>query len=364
MTQTKRYHGLDALRAVAMVMGLVIHSVMPFADQDILADVAPGATAPGLTPFWQFLVVWIHQWRMPVFFLLSGFFVTMTLERRGAAHVLRDRGLRIFGTFVLFMVIFSVLFDKGWLELHHLWFLWFLTLYCLAAVLVVWSQLSRLLLPLAWVMGSFPRMALLYLPMLLLVIFAKEDLTNQIIPEWLTEFRPQGLIYYGFFFLLGCGLWQHRDRIEDLKSVRGLTASLGLSIGLTIMLLTAQWAGLAEDWMYVLGIPAAQLGIIFGLVGLAEATVRQSSRVLRFCVESAYAVYLFHVYIVIIVGGGLIVAEVPLHLAISLTIAAGLVLSVLCYVVLVRYTPLDWMLAGPKAARFPKVFRPKKMAAG
>jgi len=75
---TDRLHALDAVRAFALLSGIALHATMPF-----LAGLKGWVTTE--TPSDTLAAVWyvIHMFRMPVFFLIAGFFARMMLERRG-----------------------------------------------------------------------------------------------------------------------------------------------------------------------------------------------------------------------------------------------------------------------------------------
>ncbi|MGC4047989.1 MAG: acyltransferase family protein [Armatimonas sp.] len=88
-TGDTRRHDLDALRALAMLLGIVLHAIMTFVPglwpiQDNTATPAMGA-----------LVLLIHGFRMPLFFLVSGFFTALLWRRYGLSGVIRHRLLRI-----------------------------------------------------------------------------------------------------------------------------------------------------------------------------------------------------------------------------------------------------------------------------
>lgn len=84
-----RRHDLDAVRAFAMLLGLVLHCAMPFVGLPIPAQDAQ--TSEGLAfAFWT-----IHGFRMPAFFLLSGFFTAMLWQRRGLGGLIKHRTKRI-----------------------------------------------------------------------------------------------------------------------------------------------------------------------------------------------------------------------------------------------------------------------------
>ena len=88
----RRRHDLDALRGFAMLLGIALHASLAFfpafwavqdskVDQDGLYD--------------EFFHA-VHGFRMPLFFLLSGFFTTMVWRRRGLVSLVRQRVTRVF----------------------------------------------------------------------------------------------------------------------------------------------------------------------------------------------------------------------------------------------------------------------------
>lgn len=86
----ERRHGLDALRALALGLGVVLHSLLAFVPDAgwLVTDSRPDPAA-GVG------VYAIHLFRMTTFMLLAGYFGRMVLHRRGTGAYLRDRLLRI-----------------------------------------------------------------------------------------------------------------------------------------------------------------------------------------------------------------------------------------------------------------------------
>jgi peptidoglycan/LPS O-acetylase OafA/YrhL len=85
-----RLHHLDALRAFAMLLGIALHASLSFAPLPWLVQDSRQSPAYG-----TFLAA-VHGFRMPLFFLASGFFTAMLWRKRGIAAMLRQRTLRIF----------------------------------------------------------------------------------------------------------------------------------------------------------------------------------------------------------------------------------------------------------------------------
>jgi peptidoglycan/LPS O-acetylase OafA/YrhL len=86
-----RRHDLDALRAAAMLLGLVYHAALSFAAGFpwLVQDVSQSR---GLYLFQAAS----HGFRMPLFFLLSGFFTAMMWRKRGLKALLHQRFRRVF----------------------------------------------------------------------------------------------------------------------------------------------------------------------------------------------------------------------------------------------------------------------------
>lgn len=97
-----RFHAMDGLRAVAMLLGILIHALQAHA----MLNARPGSGSPG--GIW--LAEFIHVWRMPLFFLISGFFCRMMLHRYGLALYLKRRWQRIGIPLLLGLVTVSPLF--------------------------------------------------------------------------------------------------------------------------------------------------------------------------------------------------------------------------------------------------------------
>lgn len=87
---SKRLHGLDALRASALLLGVLLHSLMPFVPKMpwlVVDEQQRGYALP--------TVAVIHLFRMTVFLGLAGLFGNLVVKRRGMMQFLRERTIRI-----------------------------------------------------------------------------------------------------------------------------------------------------------------------------------------------------------------------------------------------------------------------------
>ncbi len=103
----QRLHDLDALRAAAMLVGIVYHAALSFAAGFpwLVQD-----TAQDLGAF--IFQAWVHGFRMQLFMLLSGFFTAMLWRRKGLKALLKHRCQRVLVPCLLGLV--TVVPAMGW----------------------------------------------------------------------------------------------------------------------------------------------------------------------------------------------------------------------------------------------------------
>jgi hypothetical protein len=85
-----RRHDLDALRAFAMLLGIVFHASLPYVTTGWMVSDWKQTEVLGL------FVTWVHGFRMPLFIFVSGYFTQMMWRRRGPGAMLKQRFLRVF----------------------------------------------------------------------------------------------------------------------------------------------------------------------------------------------------------------------------------------------------------------------------
>ena len=90
-----RRHDLDALRAIAMLLGICLHAIAAYAG---ILWVVMDSQQDGI--FLKTLV-FIHGFRMQLFFLVSGFFTALLTSRYGSFGMLANRAARILLPFVV-----------------------------------------------------------------------------------------------------------------------------------------------------------------------------------------------------------------------------------------------------------------------
>jgi len=87
---SKRRHDLDALRAFAMLLGIALHAACAYCMFPW-----PVMDADQSSPLFGIFSLLVHGFRMPLFFVVSGYFTAMLASRKGIRAMLANRAARI-----------------------------------------------------------------------------------------------------------------------------------------------------------------------------------------------------------------------------------------------------------------------------
>lgn len=244
-----------------------------------------------------------------------------------------------------------LLADLAGVDLGHLWFLWFLTLFVAgAAPLLALVRALGLRAPPAFTVS--PLALVVLVPTTTLTSWWMHDLGARggFGPETSSHLAPdlRVLLHHAVFFGFGALV-----RAAD-PDTRALTRLWGLWLGLALLLfLPALFAGLAAPELGTFGALAPALGeslfawgMILGLVGLFQQLAGGERRALRYLSDSAYWMYLMHLPLVLVLQG--LVAPWPMPPMLKLMGIVGMAFALLLasYALLVRHTPVGWLLNG------------------
>ena len=106
-----RRHDLDALRAIAMLLGIALHVGLGYVPGWIITDDGDPRMLHKTSDSFQLMFNIIHGFRMPLFFLVSGFFTAMLWRKRGVNSLLKHRYARIFIPCMLGLVFIQSMED-------------------------------------------------------------------------------------------------------------------------------------------------------------------------------------------------------------------------------------------------------------
>jgi surface polysaccharide O-acyltransferase-like enzyme len=90
---SERVFALDALRAIMMMLGIVIHASITYGVFDYKTGWS--FKDSNTNPIFDLVVSYIHSFRMPVFFVVSGYFGALLFYKKGPKAMLMNRYKRI-----------------------------------------------------------------------------------------------------------------------------------------------------------------------------------------------------------------------------------------------------------------------------
>ena len=111
-----------------MMMGLVMHAPLLFWQPDFAKVFGIENIAPA-EEWINIIGRYINNWRMPLFFLLSGFFSILIIQRKGTSQFIRDRVVRVGLTCLVFSSLYDIADGRFDFTTHHLWFLYELIIF-------------------------------------------------------------------------------------------------------------------------------------------------------------------------------------------------------------------------------------------
>jgi len=372
---TQRLHHLDALRALAMILILPTHALALLGLQRSLND--PEAA-----------VVWlIHVFRLPLFFLVAGFFGALLLRARGVSALLRNRLVRIGLPMVIVVLVVAPVLVLCFNEIangayrpastgleafthlrpSYVWFLWYLLLLYPFALLLQ-AVLSRHARARDLVQRGGKRLLAHWGAPLLLGLPSAALLYWQ--PLWIAgaptdSFVPRAdlFAYYGLFFVCGWLLFATpglRDAIELRPQRYALLVVLALPLALTLYLFQSEASVGSSRWLHVLALVSlcvSTWALIFCLLGLTRRFLPAANPRVRYWADASYWIYLSHFPLMAAIAVAILGVTMPGALKVAFLVAATLLLIYPAYGAFVRHTPIGRILHGPRQ-------RPRQSPAG
>jgi glucan biosynthesis protein C len=381
-----RYHGLDALRGIAMLLGIVLHAALPYMPNVEAWWPVDDRVSPLISTIFEF----IHIWRMPVFFILAGFFANLLISRRSWKSWWGNRLLRIGLPILVFWPIMSLTLpwifvygrtgditffysDAG--QPHHLWFLWQLLIFTIVTVLctpfhLLGIGISNLLRSVGLgVISDISHKAkslssrLLFRPRFPLVFIILACVINFPTGGELI-LNPIGS---GLYFAVGYSLYRNTSLFLFLKSywryyflagIVGFTLYTILnvvSMNLTTNIYTTDTAralGAEDKTTELLALSRYMLKMLcsvlfaYAFIGLAESRFGSYNAKLRFISDGAYWMYLIHLPLVAFISFSMLNLAIPIEMKFIIAIVTTSIICLVTYKYFVRSTIIGILLNG------------------
>lgn len=375
-----RIHGLDAVRGGALLLGIVLHSLMPIsAGMPWMVEDSQRADWPIV------LITAIHLFRMTMFMLMAGYFARLMRHRCGTRSYLADRLKRITLPVVVFwpLAVMPLGLLAAWhasrsgthmirpdiaghggilgaVDLGHLWFLWVLTQVIIIALLVRAAAArlfpvaaERLAQTLARVLTN-PGGVLLAAVPYAITTNLQGDASGIVAPSTLLP-DPVALIAYLGAFLVGWIL------THDPESLTRLGRQAWWHAGVLVVLLGFLALGVLPIDMDSSRPGWSAFMALFGwltcytLLGLAVRHLTQERAWIRYLADASYWMYLMH--LVLLTFFEVLIAGYtwPLALKVLLNIIVTTAILLATYHLFVRSTALGGWLNGRRARKTDRV---------
>ena len=368
---TDRFHSLDFLRALALLMGVLIHVLMLFLEPADGSEPRLGASI---------IFIWIHTWRMPLFMLLAGFFTAFSLAKRDVGDYALNRLIRLGAPILLLWSVIPAIDEAAtelfkipelisWLlydvpftlRLDHLWFLYYLLLFY-GVLLLLKSISPKIFSFISDYKLSLTRVLILWLPILILLSPLNKPTGGILgdIPTTFGEVNIGSMLFMASFFIIGIQIHKNSQFLETLKRFRFWLPSLIVSSLIPIALLG--WGGFKDEpfafsgplemWIVNGLAGSATLLLVLSIMGFAMHQISSSGQMLRWLVKLSYPIYVFHLMFVISVSGTLMFFSVNDWIVVLLGFLSGILFPVIIYYAFISWTPLDWIFNGYKNSKY------------
>lgn len=361
---SNRIHSLDALRAIMMLLGIVLHSAETYSvGVDLLWPKDPNSSSS----FFTYLTSIIHIFRMPIFFLISGFFAAMLFYDRSPSTMISQRFKRIVLPFIIFLIVLhpiiyhaydymiqsfglvdfpNVLFR--WLPniTYHLWFLYYLIM--ITAITVVIALVLNSATKIKSIIHSsfnrlFQRPFTFILILSIILFFLLVWMWEYWAPTPLV-FMPdvKVLVFYSVFYFFGWILYKSKSNIGVFMRYDWAYVIIAFLAYTIKFIFSAQ----INDVIY--GALNTIIGwfFIFGIMGLFLRYFNNSSKTLRYLSDSSYWVYLVHLPFTLIIPALIVDWNIPVGLKFIIVMTGTTLLCYVTYHYLVRGTFIGKFLNG------------------
>jgi glucan biosynthesis protein C len=303
-----RESSLDAARAALLVLGVLLHVANIYAEHSrwIVND-------PRSSPVFVWLIAFIHQFRMPGFFWISGFFSALAVAKLGFSAAMAHRAVRLIVPLAFAWLFVNRLQEAmvptatpgpylgtGLPPLFHLWFL---------VDLVVITPLAGLLLLAIRRSGQVMRVIeeLRWPPLLIGFALGAQLLSMLLRATGVAYVEVWGLTsLYRMtnclpYFVVGFLMYHSRPMRSHFQSVPTALVVTVAILGTAVAVLLPPVTGLASELLALVEYFFSWV-MIAGLLKLAHGAAHGRSRAVDAVVAASYTIYLFHHLLVVALG--------------------------------------------------------------
>lgn len=308
------------------------------------------------------VMAYLHRWRMPLLFFVSGVGTYYALGKRNIGQYIRERSGRLlipllFGMFVIvppqvFMEkhaqygnylnfiphIAEGIYPKGNLSWHHLWFVLYLfvcSIGALPVILILRSGYSRRIYTALVRFFSVPgSLMFLAVPLFLVQLFMRPHFpyeTHKLVDDWTY------LTYNFVFFVYGYILFSDRNLVHQIIKQRRINAGIGLIMTGVFFIDYYNSIDLwvSDEVQLLLG-AILEWSVGMAIVGYAGKYLNKEHHWRKYLNEAIYPFYILHQTAIVVVGYYLVNAPMGNGTKAIILISSSLFICIFLYVFLIR----------------------------
>ncbi|MGV0023607.1 acyltransferase family protein [Phormidesmis priestleyi] len=368
MNPSSRRYDLDWLRVLAVLLLVYFHAAAVFYRGELGEFyIQNNPSSPALTAF----IFFVHQWHMPLFFLLSGSATWFSLQGRSPRQYLRDRFKRlfvpfVFGTLVLvppqvyykllshdqfqgsylqfYPQFFNGIRPNGNFEWAHLWFVIYLLVLSIVALPFL-LFLKRKQSDFSNWISILEKPGAIFLPAIPLAViegilrphwFGFQNLYD----DWANVLLYLTYLIYGFVL-------SSDDRLEKAIA-RHQISSLSLAIIGTFILFSLSISNTLPERSYSLGYVLYQMfrGLhswcwVIALLALGQGYLCFNNRLLAYLNQASYPIFLLHQSVLVAISFYVIQWNVGILEKFLIISTASIVTTIVLYDLIIKR--LNWI---------------------
>ena len=325
---SERIHSLDAMRAVLMTLGILVHSAQVY-NPDMSWLIYSSSNHWSM----KILIDVIHAFRMPAFFLVSGYFMLLLLRRQDTTSYLVVRLKRILIPLVASLVTLNVaqfyfLEAQNWLGpmtaqerigifTSHLWFLEYLIIYLLIGVsfycLIQRAAGFRLHFVISNIALFSPGAFVLAVPLISIGVQVLPYLGIDIYQQYLGVISIQRLINYLPFFGIGALLCIHPQALSIWQRYPISRSLMWISVFFIAKFFLANKPSdsLVFSSLEYYANTLVVLPCVLIAMNLFHRFFSRKNTIMQCISQASYTIYLFHH--ILVIGFGVLLMEIDLH---------------------------------------------------
>ncbi len=372
---SERKHFIDWVRVLAFFLLIFFHCAMPFVTFGW--EIKNTEHSIGLTR----LILWLHQWRLPLLFFVSGVGIHFSLHKRSVIYFAGERVVRLLIP-LLFAMFFTiplqvyferlqegkitgsyanfyptvwemVPYPQGTLTWSHMWFVVYLFVFCMLLLPVFGLFKIKLFEQFkAFMAGklSHPLMAgSLFIPLAVIyyLLYIPYPEQGSLVDDWFVFIFSITLLFYGYFLAGSDRFW---DTCEKFRF-----HFIAIAAICAILLFYSDWCELSrhrqkDNSIYMYGTLSALhiWMLVLSILGFAKKHLNDSNAFLQYCNQAVYPFYILHQTLIVAFGYYVVQWPIPILLKLIVLVIGCFASLLLLYHFIIKRFLITRILYGLK----------------